>query len=157
MHISGWAVAATPAAADIFIQHSKVAALTVGDIGAGQQVDGVLSPAAEHQRAGRGWQIRGDDGARDDRAGPPTWLTQSFCVVALNEVRTVRPGSLSDIGAERQEAICCADRATDQTGTSYSSPTNPVAEPNPAPSWKVPASSPRGAMDSRSAVAAPSL
>ena len=89
-------------------------------------------------------------------AAPPTRL-MICCLAGSNEVRTVRPGSLSDSGAQRQEAICCAERATDQTRTSYSSPVKPVTEPNPAASWNVPAACCASPTVSRSAVAAPSL
>ena len=50
-------------------------------------------------------------------AAPPARLMIS-CLAGSNEVRAVRPGALDDSGAQRQEAICCADRATDQTRTS---------------------------------------
>ena len=157
MHISGWRFAATPAAADIFIQHSKVAALLSNWTPAVSKLTASWSPpGSDSAQVADGRSVVMILPAVIEPAAPSTWLT-ICCPEASNEVRTVRPGSVSDGGAQRQDAICWAERATDQTRTSYSWPTKPVAEPNPAPSWKVPAACCAALTVSRSAVATPSL
>ena len=156
MDISVWPAAATPAAADIFIQHSKVAAPLLNWASFKIKTPSSRPPRSDSAQDGDGRSVVMTLPAVIVPVAPPAWLMIT-CREASNDVRTVRPGSFPGSGPQRQEAICCAERATDQTRTSYSWPMNPVAEPKPAPSWKVPAACCVPLTVSRSAVGVPSL
>ena len=154
--ISVWARPVTPAAVDIFIQHSNVAAVVLSPLILPIATLPNASPLNDSAQAGTGRSVVTTLPLLTDPVPPPTWLTIS-CLPGSKLAATVRPGVGGPTGAQRNIAISWAVRATDQTRTPYIWPVNPVVAPNPAPSCRSPAACCALPTDSWSVVATPSL
>lgn len=158
--ISVWVRPATPAAADIFIQHSSVAAVLVGLLTPGLAVSITTLPSGpplnDSAQDATGRSVVTTVQLLTDPVPLPTRL-MTCCLSGSKLAATVRPEVGGPSGVQRNSAISWAVRATDQTRTPYIWPVNPVVAPNPAPSWKSPAACCGPPTVSWSAVATPSL
>lgn len=154
---SAWGLAATPATVDIFIQHSNVTAVVLSPLRSPIATPSPAVPLNDSAQAGTGTSVvAATMQLLTEPVPPPTWLT-IICLSGSKLAATVRPGVGGPSGAQRFCVICWAVRATGQTRTPYSWPTNSVVEPNPAPSWRTPAACCGLSTVSVSAVATPSL
>jgi len=131
--ISVWGLPATPAAVDIFIQHSNVAAVVLSPLISLIETLSPVVPLNDSAQDGTGRSVGTTLPLLTDPVPLPIRLTIS-CLTGSKLAATVSPDGIGTSCAQRHVAICPAVRATDQTRAPYSWPTNPVVAPNPAPS-----------------------